>query len=65
MNSKQTILNELNSRIERLNKHYDDEKNTNNNPQHEMYAAQSKLLNSALANELRSISEFVEQNCTD
>lgn len=65
MSNKETILNELNSRIDRLNKHYNDKKNTHNNPQHEMYAAQSKLLNSALANELRSISEFVEQNIVD
>lgn len=65
MSAKQKILEELNSRIERLNKHYSDEKDTKGNPQAEMIAAESKLLNSALANELRSISEYVEANITD
>lgn len=65
MNDKKTIIDELDSRIERLNKHYSDEKNTENNPQHEMYAAQSKLINSAIENELRSIKEFTEQNISD
>ena len=62
MNAGKIIIKEIDSRIKRLNKHYYDEKNTDGNPQAEMIAAESKLINSALANELRSLKEFVETN---
>lgn len=62
MNTEKLIINEINSRLERLGEHYHDEKDTNGNPYGEMLAAESKLLNTALANELRSLKEFIEAN---
>lgn len=62
MNERKKIIKELDSRIARLNKHYSDEKDTDGNPFGEMLAADSKLLNTALANELRSLKEFVQTN---
>ena len=62
MNIGKLVIKEIDSRIERLNEHYSDEKDTDGNPFGEMLAAESKLLNSALANELRSLKEFVKEN---
>lgn len=62
MNEGKKIIKELDSRISRLNEHYSDEKDTDGNPFGEILAAESKLLNTALANELRSIKEFVQTN---
>ncbi len=62
MNAGKIIIKEIDDRIKRLNKHYSDEKDTDGNPQGEMLAAESKLINSALANELRSLKEFVQTN---
>lgn len=62
MNEGKKIIKELDSRIERLNEHYSDAKDTDGNPYGEILAAESKLLNTALANELRSIKEFVQTN---
>ena len=62
MNAGKIIIKEIDSRIKRLNKHYSDDKDTDGNPQAEMLAAESKVLNAALANELRSLKEFVETN---
>lgn len=62
MNAGKIIIKEIDNRIKRLNKHYSDEKDTGGNPQGEMLAAESKLINSALANELRSLKEFVQTN---
>ncbi len=62
MNTEKRIIKEIDSRIKRLEKHYSDEKDTDGNPQGEMLAAESKLINSALANELRSLKEFVQTN---
>lgn len=62
MNIGKLVIKEIDSRIERLNEHYSDEKDTDGNPYGEMLAAESKLLNSALANELRSLKEFVKEN---
>ncbi|MDE6596114.1 MAG: hypothetical protein K2K44_08900 [Oscillospiraceae bacterium] len=62
MNIGKLVIKEIDSRIERLNEHYSDEKDTDGNPFGEMLAAESKLLNTALANELRSLKEFVKEN---
>lgn len=62
MNISKLVIKEIDSRIERLNEHYSDEKDTDGNPFGEMLAAESKLLNTALANELRSLKEFVREN---
>lgn len=62
MNIGKMVIKEIDSRIERLNEHYSDEKDTDGNPYGEMLAAESKLLNTALANELRSLKEFVKEN---
>ena len=62
MNEGKKIIKELDSRIERLNEHYSDTMDTVGNPYGEMLAAESKLLNTALANELRSLKEFVQTN---
>lgn len=62
MNIGKLVIKEIDSRIERLNEHYSDEKDTDGNPYGEMLAAEAKLLNTALANELRSLKEFVREN---
>lgn len=62
MNIGKMVIKEIDSRIERLNEHYSDEKDTDGNPYGEMLAAESKLLNTALANELRSLKKFVKEN---
>lgn len=62
MNAGKIIINEIDSRLERLGNHYRDEKDTDGNPYGEMLAAESKLLNTALSNELRSLKEFVQEN---
>ncbi len=62
MNAGKIIINEIDSRLERLRSHYRDKKNTDGNPFGEMLAAESKLLNTALAGELRSLKEFVLEN---
>lgn len=60
MNSRK-IIQEIDSRLERLGNHYHDKKDTGDNPYGEMLAAESKLLNTALSNELRSLKEFIEK----
>lgn len=60
MNAGKIIINEIDSRLEKLGNHYHDKKDTDGNPYGEMLAAESKLLNTALANELRSLKEFVQ-----
>lgn len=60
MNNRK-IIQEIDSRLERLGNHYHDKKNTDGNPYGEMLAAESKLLNTALSNELRSLKEFIEK----
>lgn len=62
MNPGQIIIKEIDDRISRLNKHYSDNKDTEGNPFGEVLAAESKIINTALANELRSLKEFVEQS---
>ncbi len=54
------IINEIDSRLERLGEHYHDKKDTDSNPYGELLSAESKLLNTALSNELRSLKEFVQ-----
>ncbi|MBQ5318659.1 MAG: hypothetical protein J6K17_06165 [Oscillospiraceae bacterium] len=61
MNSRK-IIQEIDSRLEKLGNHYHDKKDTENNPYGEMLAAESKLLNTALSNELRSLKEFIEND---
>ena len=61
MNSRK-IIQEIDSRLERLGNHYHDKKDTGGNPYGEMLAAESKLLNTALSNELRSLKEFIEND---
>jgi len=61
MNNRK-IIQEIDSRLERLGNHYHDKKDTGGNPYGEMLAAESKLLNTALSNELRSLKEFIENN---
>ncbi|MBD5146164.1 MAG: hypothetical protein HDT21_09725 [Ruminococcus sp.] len=61
MNAGKMIINEIDSRLERLGNHYHDKKNTDGNPFGEMLSAESKLLNTALAGELRSLKEFVQE----
>ena len=56
------IIKEIDSRLERLGSHYHDKKDTHGNPYGEMLAAESKLLNTALSNELRSLKEFIEKD---
>lgn len=65
MNAGKIIIKEIDSRIKRLNEHYSDKKDTDGVPQAEMLAAGSKMINSALANELRSLKEFVQANITE
>lgn len=60
MNNRK-IIQEIDSRLERLGNHYHDKKDTDGNPYGEMLAAESKLLNTALSNELRSLKEFIEK----
>lgn len=59
MNNRK-IIQEIDSRLEKLGNHYHDKKDTDGNPYGEMLAAESKLLNTALSNELRSLKEFIE-----
>lgn len=59
MNSRK-IIQEIDNRLEKLGSHYHDKKDTGGNPYGEMLAAESKLLNTALSNELRSLKEFIE-----
>lgn len=61
MNAGKIMINEIDSRLERLGNHYRDKKDTEGNPFGEMLAAESKLLNTALAGELRSLKEFVQE----
>ncbi len=61
MNNRK-IIQEIDSRLERLGNHYHDKKDTDGNPYGEMLAAESKLLNTALSNELRSLKEFIEND---
>ena len=61
MNNRK-IIQEIDSRLEKLGNHYHDKKDTNGNPFGEMLAAESKLLNTALSNELRSLKEFIEND---
>ena len=60
MNNRK-IIQEIDSRLERLGNHYHDKKDTDGNPYGEMLAAESRLLNTALSNELRSLKEFIEK----
>lgn len=62
MNAGKIIINEIDSRLERLGNHYRDKKDTGGNPYGELLSAESKLLNTALSNELRSLKEFVQEN---
>ncbi len=62
MNAGKIIINEIDSRLERLGSHYRDKKDTDGNPYGELLSAESKLLNTALSNELRSLKEFVQTN---
>ncbi len=64
MNSRK-IIQEIDNRLEKLGNHYHDKKETDGNPYAEMLAAESKLLNTALSNELRSLKEFIEANSRD
>lgn len=61
MNNRK-IIQEIDSRLEKLGNHYHDQKDTDGNPYGEMLAAESRLLNTALSNELRSLKEFIENN---
>ena len=61
MNNRK-IIQEIDSRLEKLGNHYHDKKDTDGNPYGEMLAAESKLLNMALSNELRSLKEFIEND---
>ncbi|MBQ3162320.1 MAG: hypothetical protein IJC04_09385 [Oscillospiraceae bacterium] len=61
MNNRK-IIQEIDSRLEKLGNHYHDKKDTDGNPYGEMLAAESKLLNTALSNELRSLKEFIEND---
>lgn len=62
MNPGQIIIKEIDNRISRLNKHYSDKKDTGGNPFGEVLSAEAKIINTALANELRSLKEFVQTN---
>ncbi len=61
MNNRK-IIQEIDNRLEKLGNHYHDKKDTDGNPYGEMLAAESKLLNTALSNELRSLKEFIEND---
>ncbi len=61
MNNRK-IIQEIDSRLDRHGNHYHDKKDTDGYPYGEMLAAESKLLNTALSNELRSLKEFIEND---
>ncbi len=61
MDIKSSIINEIDSRLERLAEHKDDVKENNDNPYSEVTHALSKVIGYALAGELRSIKEYVEK----
>ena len=61
MDIRSNIINEIDSRLERLENHKDDEKTETDNPYSEVTHALSKVIGYALAGELRSIKEYVEK----
>ena len=61
MDIKSNIINEIDSRLERLAEHKDDVKENGDNPYSEVTHALSKVIGYALAGELRSIKEYVEK----
>ncbi|MBR2847211.1 MAG: hypothetical protein IKC41_03730 [Clostridia bacterium] len=61
MDIKVSIINEIDSRLERLDEHKDDVKQESDNPYSEVTHALSKVIGYALAGELRSIKEYVEK----
>ncbi len=61
MDIKASIINEIDSRLEKLSEHKDDEKKETDNPYSEVTHALSKVIGYALAGELRSIKEYVEK----
>ena len=60
MDIKASIISEIDSRLERLDEHKDDEKQESDNPYSEVTHALSKVIGYALAGELKSIKEYVE-----
>lgn len=62
MTLKQEILEELDSRILRLENHKDDYKPSHDNQFEEMNHAVSKVIGQALLKEIKSIREFVEES---
>lgn len=61
MDIKSSIINEIDSRLEKLAEHKYDEKKESDNPYSEVTHALSKVIGYALAGELRSIKEYVEK----
>ncbi len=61
MDIKNSIINEIDDRLRRLEEHKDDIKEENDNPYSEVTHALSKVIGYALAGELRSIKEYVNK----
>ena len=61
MDIKASIINEIDSRLEKLQEHKNDKKHESDNPYSEVTHALSKVIGYALAGELRSIKEYVEK----
>lgn len=59
METKEKILNELNSRIERLYEHQDDVKENDGNQYAELNHAVSRVIGTALTRELEDVRNFV------
>lgn len=57
---KSAVLQELDSRIDRLEEHEDDRKEENGNPYEEMNHALSHVIGHSLSKELNDLREFVE-----
>lgn len=57
---KSAVMQELDSRIDRLKEHEDDRKEENGNPYEKMNHALSHVIGHSLSKELNDLREFVE-----
>ncbi len=61
MDIKNSIINEIDNRLKKLEEHKDDVKIENDNPYSEVTHALSKVIGYSLAGELRSIKEYINK----
>lgn len=61
MDTKKVILNELSSRIERLEEHADTIKGNNGNQFEALNHSVSKVIGAALTKELEDVRDFVQK----